>query len=153
MGVPNGPWYVNDLLTFTVITHRSNGNLSDADTPPTYRLYEDETGTPILSGSMAKLDDAGTTGFYSEQITLSAANGFEAGKSYAIYVTATVQSTAGGQTLNFKVIATPAADLAAIKAKTDALTFTVAGQLDSNIRAVNSVPVSGAGTPGAPWGP
>ena len=59
---------------------------------------------------MAKLDDTNTTGFYSEQITLSAANGFEVGKSYAIYMTATVQGTLGGQTLNFKIIAARSRD-------------------------------------------
>jgi hypothetical protein len=108
MGVPAGPWYIDDTLTFTVITHRvDTGALTDADAVPSYRVYEDETGTAILTGSMAKLDDTNTTGFYSEQLTLSAANGFEVGKSYGIYVTAAVNSVTGGQTFNFKVIATP----------------------------------------------
>jgi hypothetical protein len=109
MGVPSGPFYIDDTLTFTTISHRfDTGALTDADGVPAYRIYEDETGTAILTGNMAKLDDASTTGFYSEQITLSAANGFEVGKSYAIYVTAAVNSVTGGQTFNFKVIATPA---------------------------------------------
>lgn len=104
MAVPAGPWHIDDLLTFTVVTHKvDTGVLTDADSVPSYRIYEDETGTAILTGSMAKLDDSNTTGFYSEQITLSAANGFENGKSYAIYVSATVNSVVGGQTLNFKV--------------------------------------------------
>jgi hypothetical protein len=104
MGVPAGPWHVDDTLTFTVVTHRvDTGALTDADSVPTYRIYEDETGTAILNGSTAKLDDANTTGFYSEQITLSAANGFENGKSYSIYVSAAVNSVTGGQTFNFKV--------------------------------------------------
>jgi hypothetical protein len=108
MGVPSGPFYIDDTLTFTAITHRfDTGALTDADAVPAYRIYEDETGTAILTGNTAKLDDASTTGFYSEQITLSAANGFEVGKSYAIYVTATVNSVVGGQSFNFKVIATP----------------------------------------------
>lgn len=41
----------------------------------------------------------------------------------------------------------------AIKAKTDSLTFTVAGQVDSNITYVNDTEVTGAGTEGNPWGP
>jgi hypothetical protein len=109
MGIPSGPWYINDLLTFTVNTHDvATGAGADAGSVPTYRVYEDETATAILTGSMAKLDDANTIGFYSEQLTLSAANGFEVGKSYSIYVTATVNSVAATQSLNFKVIATPA---------------------------------------------
>jgi hypothetical protein len=108
MGVPAGPWYIDDTLTFTAITHRfDTGALTDADAVPAYRIYEDETGTAILTGNTAKLDDANTTGFYSEQITLSAANGFEAGKSYSIYVSAAVNSVTGGQTFNFKVINEP----------------------------------------------
>jgi hypothetical protein len=66
-------------------------------------VYEDETGTAILTGSMAKLDDANTTGHYSEQITLSAANGFEKGKSYNIYVTAAVSSVTGATVRNFQI--------------------------------------------------
>jgi hypothetical protein len=41
----------------------------------------------------------------------------------------------------------------AIKAKTDSLTFTVAGQVDSNVQYVNDVAVNGTGTGGDPWGP
>lgn len=104
MMVSQGPHFIDDLLTFTVTTHRfDTGALTDADAVPAYRVYEDETGTAILTGNMAKLDDAGTTGFYSEQLTLSAANGFEAGKSYNVYVTAAVNSVTGGQSGGFRV--------------------------------------------------
>jgi hypothetical protein len=41
----------------------------------------------------------------------------------------------------------------AIKAKTDSLTFTVAGQVDSNIQSVNDVTVTGTGAAGDEWGP
>lgn len=40
-----------------------------------------------------------------------------------------------------------------IKAKTDSLTFTVAGQVDANIQYVNDVQVTGDGQPGTEWGP
>lgn len=99
-----GMWQIDDLLTFTVVTHAAaTGALTDADSVPSYRLYEDETGTAILTGSMAKLDDTNTTGHYSEQITLSAANGFEVGKSYSIYITAAVSSVTGATVRNFQV--------------------------------------------------
>jgi hypothetical protein len=91
-----GSWKIDDTPTFTVTTHTaSTGAVTDADAVPAYRVYEDETGTAILTGNMAKLDDAGTTGFYSEQITLSAANGFEKGKSYNIIITAAVAAVTG----------------------------------------------------------
>lgn len=41
----------------------------------------------------------------------------------------------------------------AIKAKTDSLTFSVANQLDTNIKSVAGTTVTGAGTAGSPWGP
>lgn len=41
----------------------------------------------------------------------------------------------------------------AIKAKTDSLTFTVAGQVDANIQYVNDVAVAGTGASGDEWGP
>lgn len=43
--------------------------------------------------------------------------------------------------------------VAAIKLKTDSLTFTLAGKVDSNILAVKGSVITGAGTVGAPWGP
>lgn len=45
------------------------------------------------------------------------------------------------------------ADVAAVKTKTDSLTFTVAGQVDANIQSVNDVTVNGNGSAGTPWGP
>ena len=99
-----GSWKIDDNLTFTCNTHTaSSGAATDADAVPSYRVYEDETGTPILTGSMAKLDDANTTGFYSEQIALSAANGFEKGKSYTIYISAAVSSTTGTMSHSFQI--------------------------------------------------
>jgi hypothetical protein len=44
-------------------------------------------------------------------------------------------------------------EVAAIKAKTDSLTFTVAGQVDANIESVNATTVNGNGSPGQEWGP
>ncbi len=44
-------------------------------------------------------------------------------------------------------------EVAAIKAKTDQLTFTVGGQVDANIQYVNDVAVTGNGQTGSEWGP
>jgi hypothetical protein len=46
-----------------------------------------------------------------------------------------------------------ASDVGAIKAKTDSLTFTVAGQVDANVQYVNDVAVTGTGALGDEWGP
>lgn len=50
-------------------------------------------------------------------------------------------------------IAAVKSDTGAIKAKTDSLTFTVAGQVDANIQYVNDVQVTGNGQAGTEWGP
>jgi len=97
---------IDDTLTFYANTTRfDTGVATDSDSVPTYRVYEDETTTAILTGSMALLDSTNTAGFYSEQITLSAANGFEVGKDYAIYVQATVNSVVGAWANTIQVAA------------------------------------------------
>lgn len=132
-----GKWELDDLITFTADTHDpSTGAETDADAVPQYRLYEDETGAAILTGSMALLDDANTVGHYSEQITLSAANGFELGKSYSIRIRAVVGGIAGATERQFQVEAAPALASALATAQTDLdtlktrLTVSRAQQLD-----------------------
>jgi hypothetical protein len=99
---------IGDNLVFSICTHDPDtGVLTDADSLPAYRIYEDETSTPILTGTMAILDTANTTGFYTELIACTSANGFEAGKSYSIYVTATVDGDPGGIAYSFKAKSGP----------------------------------------------
>lgn len=105
-----GSWKIDDVLTFPANTHSaSTGAATDADAVPAYRVYEDETGTAILTGNMALLDGSNTTGLYSEQITLSAANGFEKGKCYTIYISAAVSSVTGTMHHTFQIQAETAA--------------------------------------------
>lgn len=114
---------IDDLVTFTCNTHSpTTGAATDADSDPAYRVYEDETGTPILTGVLSKLDDANTTGFYSEQITLSAANGFENGKSYNIYIAAAVGAVTGTMHHYLQVKAIES-NLSAVKTQTDKFSF------------------------------
>lgn len=104
---------IGNNLTFYANTHTpSTGAAVDADDVPGYRVYENETATPLLTGSMAKLDDDNTTGYYSETITVSAANGFEAGKSYSIRITGVVGGVTGVELHSFTVAARATDDLA-----------------------------------------
>jgi len=99
-----GSWKIDDYLTFCCNTHDPDtGVATDADAVPAYRIYKDETGTPILTGTMSLLDDAGTVGFYSERIQLTATNDFEKGKCYTIYVSATVDLDPGTTHHNFQI--------------------------------------------------
>ena len=96
---------IGDNLVFSVCTHDPDtGALTDADAAPAYRIYEDETATAILSGTMAILDTGNTTGFYTEIIACTTANGFEDGKTYSIYISATVDSDTGGICYGFRAV-------------------------------------------------
>ena len=82
---------LTDNLTFYVNTYTyATGAAVDADAVPGYRVYENETTAPLLTGSMALLDDVDTVGFYSETIAVTTANGFEVGKCYAVRITCVV---------------------------------------------------------------
>jgi len=98
MGCPSSV-EIGDTLVFSICTHDPDtGVLTDASAT-LYRVYEDETATPVLTGTLAKLDDANTTGFYTESISSST---FSDGKSYTIYIEATVDSDKGGICFGFK---------------------------------------------------
>jgi len=129
-----GSWKIDDYLTFTCNTHTpSTGAATDADAVPAYRVYEDETGTPVVNGDTAKLDDAGTTGFYSERIQLTAASGFEKGKSYTIYISAAVGGVTGTMSHSFQVEAEVDANVVS------GVVPSVAGAVGSVTGAVGSV--------------
>ena len=102
--------YLGNNLAFSIATHDPDtGVLTDADAPPLYRVYEDETVVPILTGTMTALDAVNTTGFYTELIACTTANGFESGKSYTIYIEATVDADTGGIAYGFRAL-TPTAE-------------------------------------------
>ena len=77
--------YLDDYYTFTCNTHTpSTGGEVDADSAPTYRIYKEETTTPILTGTMSLLDDSNTVGFFSERLQLTAAIGFKYGITFTV---------------------------------------------------------------------
>ena len=51
----------------------------------------------------------------------------------------------------FNTVAPDNTGIAAIQAKTDDLTFTVANQVDTNAKSMNDAAITGAGTEGDPW--
>ena len=94
---------IGDDLVFAITTHDPDtGILTNADAAPTYRIYENEGGAAIMNGVMAALDPVHTTGFYTETIACTVANGFHEGMNYTIYVEATVGGDTGGITFTFR---------------------------------------------------
>lgn len=84
---------IDDTLSWSCQTTNTSGDPTDADGNVAWAIYEDETSTALLSGNMTKLGSI--TGYYTETVTLSAANGFEIGKDYHIRITATVGGVNG----------------------------------------------------------
>jgi hypothetical protein len=104
---------IGDNLVFSICTHDPDtGVLTDADAVPEYRVYENITEIAILTGNMDsgsgaghnEFDDANTVGFYVKSIACTAANGFENGKTYTIYIEATVDGDTGGISYSFKAV-------------------------------------------------
>jgi hypothetical protein len=84
---------LGDTITYDFTTHNpATGAVSDADSTPTYEVFEDDNDTEILSGNATKR--TGKTGDYRVSIAATSGNGFEIGKSYNVIVAATVNSIA-----------------------------------------------------------
>lgn len=94
---------IGDNLVFGICTHDpTDGVLTDADSDPIYRVYEDESATPVKTGTLGKLDDANTTGFYTELLLCSTVNGFKPSRTYTVYIEATVDGDTGGMCYAFR---------------------------------------------------
>jgi len=100
MTIVLGKFYIDEVITFYTQTHKYDV-VADADSAPGARIYEGEVGTPILTPTMATLDASNTDGFYSEELTLSSASGFEYGKSYCIRILPAVDGGSQGELQRF----------------------------------------------------
>jgi hypothetical protein len=84
---------IDEVVHFDAITSDSTGEVSDADSTPTWAVFEEDNDTAILGGNFTKRTSL--TGNYRGSFTVSAANGFEAGKYYSVIGSATVDSKPG----------------------------------------------------------
>lgn len=86
---------IDEVIHFDVITSTPATSAAvDADSAPTFDVFEEATDTPILD-DQAMTKRTSLTGNYRGTFTASAANGFEAGKWYNIVVTAVVGGVTG----------------------------------------------------------
>lgn len=96
---------LDEVLHFDAVTHHpSTGTVVDADSTPTFAVYEEATDTDIgVGGNLTKRTSL--TGNYRGTFTASAANGFEVGKWYSIIASATVGAIAGKAVVkNFRIV-------------------------------------------------
>lgn len=102
MGRYLGSWKLEDITYVTVQTSSvTTGAATDAETAPTWRMYEDNTTTPVTTGSFTTLNSL--AGFYVAPITLAAAIGYEKGKSYSLRVAATVGGVIGADVHSLQI--------------------------------------------------
>lgn len=96
---------LNEVITKHITTHHpTTGAATDADATPTYKIFEEDGDTSILSGDFVKIgtDD----GLYGVTFSVTASNGFDVGGVYNLIATATVNSvTARHALLTFRVMA------------------------------------------------
>jgi hypothetical protein len=101
---------LEETIILDIITSSSTGAAADADSTPTCEVFEDATDTAILTPTVTKRTSK--TGNYRVPVACTAANGFEAGKSYNVVATATVGSVvAKGRIASFQVRAESVDDL------------------------------------------
>lgn len=79
---------LEETIYVDFITSSSTGAAADADTTPTAEVFEDATDTTVYALTVTKRTSK--TGNYRIAIACTAANGFEAGKSYNVVASATV---------------------------------------------------------------
>lgn len=116
-------------------------------------VWDEATSGHATAGSTGKaLTDAGSAGDPWSTALPGAYGAGTAGQIIGDNINAAISSRASQASLDTldDYVDT---EVAAIKAKTDQLTFTVANQLDANIQSVNDVTVNGNGQTGTEWGP
>lgn len=96
---------LDEVIYVGAITNSSSGVATDADSTPTFAVYEESTDTDIgVGGNMTKRTSL--TGQYRASFTASAANGFELGKFYEAVMFSTVNGTASKTILKqFRIVA------------------------------------------------
>jgi hypothetical protein len=96
-------WNIDSALTFAINTHSlTTGAATDADSAPTYTVFKWHTSAFIQTGVMGS-HGGGTTGFYSETITLASAV-YEVGRTYLIYIEAVIDGTTVTTSITFQVV-------------------------------------------------
>jgi len=130
---------------------------------PPWTTTVDNTSTYIIAGA----PPAPTSSSYLQTVLVSVGTGTGQINLSSGNVPATVAGAVGSVTGNVggnvvgsvasvtgavgSVTGLTASDVAAIKAKTDSLTFTAAGKVDANVLKMNGATVTGSGTSGDLW--
>jgi hypothetical protein len=83
---------LEETVYLDFVTSSSTGAAADADSTPTAEVFEDATDTTVVALTVTKRTSK--TGNYRVPVACTAANGFEAGKSYNVIASATIGGVA-----------------------------------------------------------
>lgn len=126
---------LEETIVLDFITSSSTGAAADADSLPTAEVFEDANDTAILSPTVTKRTSK--TGNYRVPVACTAANGFEAGKSYNVIASATIGGVAAKAKVGTFQIRTRDTDDAAVPGSAMTLTggerTTLVGLLEAEI--------------------
>lgn len=101
---------LGETIVVDFITSGATGAAVDADSTPTCEVFEDATDTAIVTPTVTKRTSK--TGNYRIPIVCTAGNGFEAGKSYNVNVSATVGGVAAKATVKSFILRANSTDSA-----------------------------------------
>jgi hypothetical protein len=81
---------LGNFFEFAFQLNRVDGGVVDADSLPSFRVYEDGSDVVIETGTCSKRDDPGTIGYYAARSQTTTAKGYASAKNYHVRVEATV---------------------------------------------------------------
>lgn len=151
---------IDDVGILLEVVSATSGGYTNLDAAVTSRMasYTQPTGflaATFPTGTIANTTNqtAGTVTTVSGNVTGSVGSVVGAVGSVTGLTASNLDATVSSRLSSAGYTAPDNAGITGIKAKTDSLTFTVAGRADTNIRNVNGVAVTGTGTLVDPWGP
>jgi hypothetical protein len=152
---------IDDVGVLFEVVSASTGGLTNLDAAITSRMATYTQPTGFLSATFPSGTVANTTNITAGTITtVSTVTGLTVAHIDAAISTRATQTSVDDLPTNAELATALGtaddavlAQIALVKAQTDLLTFTVAGQVDANIESVNGTTVTGAGSEADPWGP
>jgi len=151
---------IDDIGILVEVVSATSGGYTNLDAAVSSRMATYTQPTGFLSATFPTGTVANTTNITAGTVTTVSGNvnGSVASVSGAVgsvtgLTASNLDTTVSSRLSTAGYTAPDNAGITGIKAKTDSLTFTVAGRADANIRSVNSIAVTGNGSPGTPWGP
>ncbi len=143
---------IDEIVFFDARVHNpATSGLVNADSTPTFDVFEENTDTPILA-NQAMTQRTGLTGKYRGSFVASLANGFEAGKWYTVDIKATVSGVTDSAVAAWfrcgpaeTSPGTPV-DSSGVTTLLSRLTAAIAAKLDKHTRAVLAVVVGTGST-------